>query len=430
MKQERFKIAKRQKGISLIALIVTIIVLLILAGVGITMTWGNGGIADKAKDTANSALISQEQEKLSTLVLNLASKQMVTGDEVSLDVLSQSLLNYTGTETDINNTDSWIQSVEYDTVSSTIIVISNNKNIFNIRLNADNGMPETSYAGQDDGSMAPEITKIEVSYDNDKEAATIHVEVSTEDDRGITKVELVGIEERQEEHLKQVTEEFTVTSNGEYTIVATGGNGKVSRKNVTVDGIEETGNIVIAATPTYPVNTQKEGPVKVTITYEAVDGYTNEYQIGSTSGNWTKVSGTTQTLSISENTIVYARYHNGEQGKNEQRYVVGNIDNIVPNSFELEVIPSINSITVSGSTTDEAGTGANSTTSGITGYYFTIDGGKTWVSNSDKTNGSYTFTNLKTNTKYVIQGKAVDKAGNERLTVAKEVSTTDLPGGD
>ena len=42
---------KKERGITLVALVVTIVVLLILAGVSISMVLGNNGIVTKAKDT-------------------------------------------------------------------------------------------------------------------------------------------------------------------------------------------------------------------------------------------------------------------------------------------------------------------------------------------------------------------------------------------
>ena len=41
---------KKNKGITLVALVVTIVVLLILAGVSINLVLGNNGIIAKAKD--------------------------------------------------------------------------------------------------------------------------------------------------------------------------------------------------------------------------------------------------------------------------------------------------------------------------------------------------------------------------------------------
>ena len=45
---------KKERGITLIALVVTIIVLLILAGVAISLTIGQGGIFDRAQNAANT----------------------------------------------------------------------------------------------------------------------------------------------------------------------------------------------------------------------------------------------------------------------------------------------------------------------------------------------------------------------------------------
>ena len=44
---------KQEKGITLVALVITIIVLIILAGISITMVLGEGGLIDKAKNGGN-----------------------------------------------------------------------------------------------------------------------------------------------------------------------------------------------------------------------------------------------------------------------------------------------------------------------------------------------------------------------------------------
>ncbi len=45
---------KKERGITLVALVVTIIVLLILAGVAISLTVGNNGLFSRAKNAANT----------------------------------------------------------------------------------------------------------------------------------------------------------------------------------------------------------------------------------------------------------------------------------------------------------------------------------------------------------------------------------------
>ena len=54
---------KENKGITLIALIVTIIVLLILAGVSIAMLTGNNGILTQAKLAKEKTALAKEYEK-------------------------------------------------------------------------------------------------------------------------------------------------------------------------------------------------------------------------------------------------------------------------------------------------------------------------------------------------------------------------------
>ena len=74
MKQENFR-KKREKGITLIALVVTIVILLILSGVTINMLLGEDGIirtAQEAKNTWEGA-IANEQEEIQNLVNELNS---------------------------------------------------------------------------------------------------------------------------------------------------------------------------------------------------------------------------------------------------------------------------------------------------------------------------------------------------------------------
>lgn len=58
---------KKEKGITLVALVVTIVVLLILAGVSITMVLGNNGIVKKAQDAkANYTTAAGQEDKAMT----------------------------------------------------------------------------------------------------------------------------------------------------------------------------------------------------------------------------------------------------------------------------------------------------------------------------------------------------------------------------
>ena len=55
---------KKQKGITLIALVVTIVVLLILAGVTISLLLDENGIIAKSKDARTETRVSQVEDEV------------------------------------------------------------------------------------------------------------------------------------------------------------------------------------------------------------------------------------------------------------------------------------------------------------------------------------------------------------------------------
>ena len=80
---------KNQKGITLIALVVTIIVLLILATVTISIITGDDGVIDQARDAKNETEISQWEERIDIAILNAEGNN----DKVTMDVIIQELIN-------------------------------------------------------------------------------------------------------------------------------------------------------------------------------------------------------------------------------------------------------------------------------------------------------------------------------------------------
>ena len=59
-----------KKGISLIVLVITIIVMLILAGVGISMVTGEGSVLDQAIKASEKQSYESEKEDISILLLD------------------------------------------------------------------------------------------------------------------------------------------------------------------------------------------------------------------------------------------------------------------------------------------------------------------------------------------------------------------------
>ena len=77
------RIMRKEKGITLIALIITIVILIILAGVSINLVLGEDGIINKAKyakDKYTNSAIS-EQEQLNELYLQLGDKDLPQNSE-------------------------------------------------------------------------------------------------------------------------------------------------------------------------------------------------------------------------------------------------------------------------------------------------------------------------------------------------------------
>ena len=91
---------KKQKGITLIALVVTIIVLLILAGVSIAMLTGNNGILTQGKRAKEETTVGHEKEAVQMAYAGAVAKKL--GEEVTAEDVNEQLTingeNATATE--------------------------------------------------------------------------------------------------------------------------------------------------------------------------------------------------------------------------------------------------------------------------------------------------------------------------------------------
>ena len=76
------------KGITLIALVITIVVLIILAGVAINLTLNNNGIFNKAKEGAQSYNQAEAKEKLETMLAEYNIEKITEGKTL-LDFLNE-----------------------------------------------------------------------------------------------------------------------------------------------------------------------------------------------------------------------------------------------------------------------------------------------------------------------------------------------------
>ena len=100
MEKVKTKAFKSTKGITLIALVVTIIILLILAGVSIAMLTGNNGILTQGKRAKEETTVGHEKEAVQMAYAGAVAKKL--GEEVTAEDVNEQLTingeNATATE--------------------------------------------------------------------------------------------------------------------------------------------------------------------------------------------------------------------------------------------------------------------------------------------------------------------------------------------
>ena len=172
-----------------------------------------------------------------------------------------------------------------------------------------------------------------------------------------------------------------------------------------VPGLIKDQNVTFSYSPT----TFTRGNVTVTIETD-ISGYTLQYSIDGTA-SWQNYS---TPIIMETNGIVHAKLvdNSGQEGDSASANItiIDKLDPIEPTLQVTEVTE--NSITVQASATDQAQT-SEYASSGIKGYQFSKDDGKTWEPQTPQTSGRYTFNNLTENTSYTLKVKAIDNATNE-----------------
>ena len=82
---------KKQRGITLIALVVTIIILLILAGVSISILSGGEGLITMAKKARLETAIASGKEKIEMELLDLSTERISKGESCTLEYVGENI---------------------------------------------------------------------------------------------------------------------------------------------------------------------------------------------------------------------------------------------------------------------------------------------------------------------------------------------------
>lgn len=119
----------KKNGITLIALVITIIIMLLLAAVAIQMALGENGLISKSNESKKQQLKAELYDNAKIEYLNLKTKALEEGDEEpdAEEVLSETnfLNKYDITEENITDKNGNI----IDTVENLVKVLSEGKNI-------------------------------------------------------------------------------------------------------------------------------------------------------------------------------------------------------------------------------------------------------------------------------------------------------------
>ena len=301
-----YKESEKHKGITLIALVVTIIVLLILAGVSIQMLVGEGGILTNAREARDRTGEADAKEELDMYLMEYAGNKNL-GDTTDLKTFLESK-GYTVKEREDGKLevgkDGYKFIVDPDTLSSQL---------------KEKGKPEI---------------KVQVSEQYGEGKVTVTVEVTNEDELGtVDNVTLTTPDGNiLEGNVKNGIATFEIEKNGTYTVEAkatTDGTQKSIKQDVKVDkitanisGALEYGTIEviwvdennnIQDTPESPVN-HLNGMKKVKWT-KGEDGNWTEDEEEPLDANWYNYKTLENTTSKEDNlTSEWANAKNPEDG--------------------------------------------------------------------------------------------------------------------
>ena len=399
--QKILGIVKEKRGITLLALVITVIILVILAGVGISAI-NSDNILDNTVSVVEQSKITSKKEEIELVIINKmkASVREITIDKIIKELEKKGIID------------------EGNSNEETGQVKTNSDGyIYEIREKP-NGDWEVKYVGK--GDLDTKKIKLSVELSTTGIANKVTITVTAKASAGMKSITMPDGRVKTYTGKTEVSETYEVTQNGEYTFTATNNKGESESKTVTIDNILG-GTIQISAKPSETTNKS------VTVTIEWPSGSENAIkEICSNEENkYTTVSGVRTTLTLNNNCIVKARIRNSIAEIKTTTLNVSNVDRLAPNTFNPTATTTSNSITIIGSTTDKPATEKYGS-SGIAEYYFSKDNGASWQTNANKLTTSYTYTGLTQGINYTLKMKAVDKAGNETITESITATTVTI----
>ena len=252
----------RENGITLVALVITIIVLLILAGISI-QSITNTGLFANAKQAKEKSMEGQLKEEITLAIQSIQAEEVYKGNSVTLETLAGGHLEKELKDITAELTDGEING-EYKDYEYTI------DSNFNVTING----PVT-------GVRIKGSAEVQTGYVF--EGNTVEIKVTA----SITEGTITGIEAPEGATIKtdtSTTEKvYTVNKNGAYTFKITSDAGEI--KNITAN-VEN-----ILAAPQITVSEVKKDSFKINVENNYPEGAITEYKYSV--GGTVKQQGTT-----------------------------------------------------------------------------------------------------------------------------------------
>ena len=295
------------KGITLIALVITIILLLILGGVVVNQL-SNGNIIGNAISVADKSKIANKKEEIQLAI----TRKMIEADG---DITIEDIISKLEKNGIIDGGNSNSENGQVKTNPDGYI--------YEIVQDA-NGNWNVNYVGK--GEI--EATKITLATSVDTTSITNKVTITTtaKAQSGIKSIQLPdGTSKTYASGTTTAIATYAVTQNGTYKFTATNNNNESIDKTVAISNILE-GEIAIAINPSTPTNKN----VTATITWPS-GNYSATKEVSTNGGTtYTAVTGTTTQVNITANCNIRARIKTASGEIKTQTYEVTNIDKTTP----------------------------------------------------------------------------------------------------
>ena len=298
---------RENRGITLVALAITIILLLILGGV-VVSTFNNGSIIENSLSATEKAKVESMKENIQLAITSRMVKE--DGDvtiEQIIDELEKKGLVDSGNSNSENgqvktNQDGYVYEIMQDSYGNWSV----------------------SYIGT--GKVEETKIAMTASANTTGISNSVSITVNAKAKRGIKSLKMPNGEVKTYgSGNTEVTESYEVTINGTYSFIAINNNGDSITKQVVVDNILE-GTIQISANPSTPTM----GDVVITVKWPT-GKYATIQEISTNGGSgWSNYTGSQSQVTVSSNCTIKARVRNGSTEMKTATLDVTNIDKNAP----------------------------------------------------------------------------------------------------